>query len=129
MCTTDYATEENSNGGTTVDSVALRVTTQQDGCTCELKLQNQKNTYTLYIRKYDSVLSAAPEEEACGLAIDIEYKIPNNLPEIKDPIECTKGTDIRSISLSKNGILILRSKIIGGIFARGYCMQIYRRRY
>ncbi|CAC5372617.1 unnamed protein product [Mytilus coruscus] len=112
MCTTDYATEDDKNGGTTIDSVALRVRTQQDGCECEVTLQNQKDTYTLYIRKYDLVLNAAPEQEACGLAIDIEYNIPNNLPEKTIPVECTNGTSDRSISLSKYGVLNLRSRII-----------------
>ncbi|XP_052088031.1 uncharacterized protein LOC127725216 isoform X2 [Mytilus californianus] len=126
MCTTQYAKEEKINGGTTIDSVALRVMTQQDGCTCEVTLQNQTSIYTLFMRKYDMKTNAAPENQECGLAIEIDYNIPNNFPETKDPVECTKGTDARSISLSKNGVLFLRSKIIGGIFKRGYCMQIYR---
>ncbi|CAC5372612.1 unnamed protein product [Mytilus coruscus] len=126
MCTTDYATEENNNGGTTVDSVALRVMTQQDGCTCEVTLQNQTSIYTIYMRKYDLMTNAAPGNQECGLAIEMKYSIPNNIPDTKDPVECTKGTDTRSISLSKNGVLVLRSTIIGGIFDRGYCIQIFR---
>ncbi|CAG2217700.1 unnamed protein product [Mytilus edulis] len=127
MCTTDYATEDNSNGGTTVDSVVLRVMTQQDGCTCEVTLQNQNaKFYTLQMRKYDLAQPAAPDFEECGLAIDIEYIIPNNLEETKEPVECTKGTADRFISLSKNETLHFRSRIIGGNFSIGYCMQIYR---
>lgn len=128
MCTTDYATEENSDGGTTADSVALRVLTQRDGCVCVVTLQNQTSTDTLYMRKYDMINIAVPEQDACGLSIDIDYNIPNNLPETKDPIECTRGTDNRAITLTKNGVLYLRSRIIDGTFSRGYCIQIYRRK-
>ncbi|CAC5372603.1 unnamed protein product [Mytilus coruscus] len=126
LCTTDYATEDDNNGGTSVDSVALRAMTQQDGCECEVKLQNQTSIYTLNMRKYDLVRSAAPVQEACGLAIHIDYNIPNNLPETKDPIECTRGTGGRAITLLKNGVLYFRSRIIDGIFSTGYCIQIYR---
>ncbi|VDI25836.1 Hypothetical predicted protein [Mytilus galloprovincialis] len=126
MCTTDFATEESTNGGIKTDSVALRVMTQQNGCTCEVSLQNQYNTHVIYMRRYDNLKSAGPEEEACGLAIQIVYTIPNNVPENKDSIECTKGINSRSFSLSKNGLLNLRSKIVGGNFSRGYCIQVYR---
>lgn len=126
MCTTDYATEVDTNGGTTVDSVALRVMTQQDGCECEVTLQNQKTIHTIYMRKYDLNTNASPEKAACGLSIDIDYNIPNNLPENKNPVECIEGTQPRSISLTTNGILHLRSRVINGTFTRGYCMQIFR---
>lgn len=128
MCTTDYATEDDKNGGSTIDSVALRVMNQHDGCKCELKIKNQKNTYTIYMRKYDLRTHAAPETTACGLAIDIDYNIPNNLPENKSPVECTEGASSRSISLTTNGILHFRSRISSGNFSRGYCIQIYRRK-
>ncbi|CAC5372609.1 unnamed protein product [Mytilus coruscus] len=75
MRTTDYATEDDNNGGTTVDSVALR----------------EDTTRWMYM-KYDLVLSAAAEEEACGIAIYIEYNISNKLAEKIIPVECTKGT-------------------------------------
>lgn len=129
MCTTGYATEDKNNGGTTADSVALRVTTQQDGCSCEVTLLNQQDIYTLYMRKYDLNTIAAPENAACGLLIDINYNIPNNYPVNNNSIECTDGTDDRLIGLLKNGFINLRSRVISGTFTRGYCMQIYRRRY
>ncbi|XP_076079183.1 uncharacterized protein LOC143049425 [Mytilus galloprovincialis] len=126
MCTTHYATEEDINGGTIVDSVSLRVMIQQDGCTCEVTLLNQTRLYTIHMRKYDSNTRAAPEEQACGLAIVTDYNIPNGFPDNRDPVECTEGTQSRSISLTTNGILHLRSRVINGTFTRGYCMQIYR---
>ncbi|XP_063402216.1 uncharacterized protein LOC134686480 [Mytilus trossulus] len=126
MCTNDFASEDPKNGGISVDSVVLRVMTQQDGCTCEVSLQNHFNTYTVYMRIYELLRSAAPEREACGLAIDVDYTSPKNIPENKDTIECTKGIDTRSVSLSPNGVQHLRSRIIGGVFSRGYCLQIYR---
>lgn len=127
MCVTNYAIEDDSNGGTTVDSVALRVMTQQDGCTCEVTLLNQQDIYTLYVRKYDLRINAAPENSACGFAIDMEYNVQNNHSGTEDPIECTKGTNTRLITLSKNGVLHLRSRIIDGCFSRGYCIQFFRR--
>ncbi|XP_052088033.1 uncharacterized protein LOC127725216 isoform X4 [Mytilus californianus] len=126
MCTTDFASEDSKNGGTTTDSVALRVMTKQDGCTCELSLQNQYKMHTVYMRKYDLLTSAAPEQEACGLAIDIDYTSPKTIPENKASIECTKGTNTRSVSLPQKGVIYLRSRTIGGNFVRGYCIQIYR---
>lgn len=129
MCTSDNANEGPKNGGLTIDSVALRVMTQQDGCTCRVSLENHSNSYTVYMRKYDLLTSAGPEHEACGLAIDIDYISPENFPENKDSIECTKGINTRSVSLSQNGVLNFKSRIIGGNFSRGYCIQIYRRRY
>lgn len=129
MCTTDFANEYPENGGTTKDSVALRVRTQQDGCECEVSLQNQYLIYTLYMRRYDLQKSAAPEQATCGLAIDIDYTDPVTFPPNKASMECTQGTDDRSVSLLKDGVLKLRSRIIDGNFSRGYCIQIYRRRY
>ncbi|XP_076079319.1 uncharacterized protein LOC143049603 [Mytilus galloprovincialis] len=126
MCTNDFAKEEPSNGGTTTDSVALRVMTKQDGCTCEVSLQNQYMIYTLYMRRYDLQTRAAPEGEACGLVIDIDYTIPDTYQANKDSIECMQGTNVRSVSLLQNGVLKLSSRIIGGNFSRGYCIQIYR---
>lgn len=99
MCVTNYTIEDDSKGGTTVDSVALRVMTQKDGCSCEVTLLNQQDIYTLYVRKYDLRINAAPENLACGLAIEMEYNVPNNLTGNKDPIECTKGTNTRLITL------------------------------
>ncbi|CAG2237784.1 unnamed protein product [Mytilus edulis] len=96
MCTTDFASEESKNGGTTVDSVALRVMTQQDGCECEVSLKTN--------------------------IVRIQFTREKD----KTPIKCTKGTDTRSVSLLPYGVLHLRSKIIGGNFSRGYCLQIYR---
>ncbi|CAG2217702.1 unnamed protein product [Mytilus edulis] len=69
MCTTDYATEEDQNGGLTVDSVELRVMNHHDGCKCESKLNNQKNTYTIYMRKYDLRKNAAPEKRYVDLQL------------------------------------------------------------
>lgn len=80
------------------------------------------------MRKYDLQTNAAPQNQECGLAIEMEYNIPNYLPETYDPIECTKGTNILQIPLSKNGVLNFRSRIIDGNFNRGYCLQIYRRK-
>lgn len=129
MCSSDFATEENNNGGSTIDSVVLRVMTQRDGCTCEVSLKNQNQIYTIYMRKYDLVTSAAPENEVCGLSIDVDYISPEAIPGNKASIECTKGTNTRSVTTSPSGVLHLRSRIIGGNFTRGYCIQIYRRRY
>lgn len=129
MCTNDFASEDSKTGSAAVDSVALRVMTQQDECKCEVSLQNQYNKHTVYMRKYGLLTSAAPEMDACGLAIDIVYTSSGTLPENKAPIECTKGTNTRSVLLSQNGALHLKSRIIGDNFSRGYCIQIHRRRY
>lgn len=94
----------------------------------KVTLQNQTSTDTLYMRNYDVMKSAVPGQDACGLAIYIDYNIPNNIQETKAPIECTRGTDNRAITLTKNGVLYLRTRIIDGSFSSGYCIQIYRRK-
>lgn len=129
MCTSEYANELPRNGFFTIDSVALRVLTQQDGCTCEVSLKNQYQIYTIYMRKYDLLTSAAPEKDACGLAIDVNYTSERNFPQNNASIECTQEISTRAVHLSRNGVLNLRSRIIGGNFTRGYCIQIYRRMY
>lgn len=129
MCTSDSTYEELSNGGPITDSVALRVMTKQDGCICEVSLQNQHNIQTIFMRKYSLLTSAAPEHKSCGLTIDIDYTSPETLKENKTSIECTEGTNTRSFELSKNGVLNFRSRNISGTFSRGYCIQIYRRMY
>lgn len=58
MRTTDFAYEEPVNAGATVDSVSLRVMTHQDGCTCEVSLENRYNSCSVFMRKYDLLSSA-----------------------------------------------------------------------
>ncbi|CAC5372610.1 unnamed protein product [Mytilus coruscus] len=72
------------------------------------------------MRKYDLVTSAAPEQEACGLAIEIVHTVSNKFTESKDPVECTKGKNLHFLSLALNGVIILRSRSIGGNFSRDY---------
>jgi hypothetical protein len=44
MCKSSSATEETSNGGYRVDSVVLRIMTQQDDCICRVMIDNQIDT-------------------------------------------------------------------------------------
>lgn len=122
--------EENSllYGNKPVDSVLLRITKQQDNCTCHVSLQKNVTDYTIYMSKYEGRLSAAPEHQNCGLAVDVEFEYTSDTSQPLSPIACTSGTSVRSIALGGNE-LKLKSRVIDGIFSRGYCMQIYRGKY
>ncbi|CAG2239013.1 unnamed protein product [Mytilus edulis] len=125
MCTDDYATEENFNGSSTVDSVLLRITKQQNNCSCHVSLQNNATNYTMFMSKYGGQRSAGPEQQNCGLAVEVEYVDTSNTTRSLLPIECTRGTDIRSFSLDGTK-LRFKTRTIGGTFTRRYCMQIFR---
>ena len=47
MCTLSSATEETNSGGYTIDSVVLRIMTQQDDCICRVTLDNQTEYTTV----------------------------------------------------------------------------------
>ncbi|CAC5366883.1 unnamed protein product [Mytilus coruscus] len=125
MCTDDFAIEENLNGSKTVDSVLLRIIKQQSNCICHVSLQNNAMNYTIFMSIYEEQSNAAPEQQNCGLAVDVDYVDTSNTTRSLQPIECTNGTGIRSIGLDGNE-LKLKTRIIGGTFTRGYCMQIFR---
>lgn len=126
MCTNDSAVEISTGGGISVDSVLLRITKQQNNCVCHVSLQNtDTNNYTIYMAKYEEQSNAAPEQQNCGLAIDVKYLDTSDITRTLQSIECASGTRRRSITLGGNE-LILKSRIISGNFTRGYCMQIYR---
>ncbi|CAC5374153.1 unnamed protein product [Mytilus coruscus] len=125
MCTDDFATEENFNGSKTIDSVLLRITKQQTNCICHVSLQNNATNYTIFMSKYEGQSNAAPEQQNCGLAVDVDYVDTSDTIRSLQPIECTRGTGIRSIGLDGNE-LKLKTRIIGGTFTKGYCMQIFR---
>ncbi|XP_071137460.1 uncharacterized protein [Mytilus edulis] len=125
MCTDDYATEENLNGSNTVASVLLRITEQQNNCICHVTLQNNATNYTIFMSKYEGQSKAAPEHQNCGLAVDVDYVDTSDTSRLLQSIECTRGTDIRSFSLDDNE-LRFETRIIGGTFIRGYCMEIFR---
>ncbi|CAC5366900.1 unnamed protein product [Mytilus coruscus] len=125
MCT-DASVEESSHyGSKRVDSVLLRITKHQNNCICHVTLPKTVTNFTIYMSKHDLMQSAAPEIQNCGLAVDVENVDISNTSRSLPPIECTSGTDVRSIVLGGNG-LRLKSRIINGNFSRGYCMQIYR---
>ncbi|CAC5366886.1 unnamed protein product [Mytilus coruscus] len=108
MCTDKSAIEESVNGSKTVDSVLLRITKHQNTCICH---EGQSN--------------AAPDQENCGLAVDVDYVDTSDKTRSFQSIECTNWTGIRSICLDGNE-LKLKTRIIGSTFTKGYCMQIFR---
>ncbi|XP_052088022.1 uncharacterized protein LOC127725205 [Mytilus californianus] len=125
MCTDDSVVESSIYGGKTVDSVLLRITKQHNNCICHVSLQNTVTNYTIYMSKYEGFSNSAPEQQNCGLAVDVEYSDTSDITQSLQSIQCTIGTSMRSIALEGNE-LKLKSRIIAGDFTRGYCMQIYR---
>ncbi|CAC5366891.1 unnamed protein product [Mytilus coruscus] len=125
MCTDESAIEDSYDGSTHVDSVLLRITKQQNNCICRVSLQNNTTNYTVYISKYGERSDAAPEQQNCGLSVDVEYVDTPETTRSLQSIECTSGTSRRSIALGGSE-LIFKSRIINGNFTRGYCMQISR---
>ncbi|XP_052060718.1 uncharacterized protein LOC127700996 [Mytilus californianus] len=126
MCTGKQAFEDNVDGRKLIDSVIIRVMKQKANCTCRVSLKNNTGKYSVQMKRYRSLNSSVPSTPNCGLAIDVDYTdtvLKRNL----DPIQCKNGTKkTRKIVLEKNGVIKLKSRIIGGNFTRGYCMQIFR---
>ena len=49
LCNSSSATEETSSGGYKVDSVVLRIMTQEDDCICRVMIDNQNDTVSVGI--------------------------------------------------------------------------------
>jgi len=126
MCKSSSAIEETISGGYKVDSVVLRIMTQQDDCICRVMIDNQKDTVIVGIRKYSGLTASALEEAECGLAVDVNH-IPNmSTGNLIAPIECLVNGTLRHTPLFQKSYLQFRSRIIHGTFNRGYCMRILR---
>ena len=126
MCKSGSATEETSSGSHRVDSVVLRIMTQQDNCICQVTLDNQIQPVSVGLRKYDGLTASSPEKAECGLAIDIDHIPDMPTGNATSPIECIHNVDLRNIPLLQNSMLQFKSRIINGNFTRGYCMRIRR---
>ncbi|CAC5372623.1 unnamed protein product [Mytilus coruscus] len=127
MCQGGSGKKEDSIEGLGFNSVALRITTRQDNCACQVYLQNQTDTYTVYMQKYNKLTSAAPNSSDCGLVINVSVSDGVGTDEILETVECANGTLFQPISLEINGTLNFKSTVIEGSFTRGYCLQIFRK--
>ena len=126
MCKSSSATEETYSGDFRVDSVVLRIMTQQDNCICRVQIDNQIQPIAIGLRKYDGLSSSAPEETECGLAVDSNHIPDMSTESVIVLIECINNVNYRTILLLPNSTLQFKSRIINGIFTRGYCMRIHR---
>ena len=126
MCKISSATENvTHSGGFTIDSVVLRIMIQ-DNCICRVTIDNQIQTVSIGLSKYDDSTSSATEEHTCGLVVDI-----NHIPDMSTgsriaPIGCVVNSTHRNIVLLQNSSVQFKSRIINGSFTRGYCMRIRR---
>lgn len=125
MCTDNYVVEDIIDGGNSVDSVVLRISKQQNNCICHVNLQKTVTNYTIFMTKYHGYSGSSPHLQNCGLVIDVEYVDASGTPRPLPSIECTIGTNMRSITLG-GSTLLFKSRIIDGNFTRGYCMEIFR---
>ena len=127
MCKSSSATEETSSGGSKVESVVLRIMTQQDDCICRVTLDNQQNKLVVVgLRKYDGLQSSAPVTVDCGLAVDINHIPDMSTGNVIAPIECPVNHTLRHTPLFQKSYLQFTSRIINGDFIRGFCIQIIR---
>jgi hypothetical protein len=126
MCKSSSATEETSSGGYTVDSVVLRIMTQEDGCICRVMIDNQIDTVSVGIRKLDGLTASAPVEADCGIAVDINQIPDMSTGNVIAPIECLVNDTLRYTPLFQTGYLQFRSRTINGDFIRGFCIRIIR---
>jgi uncharacterized protein (UPF0276 family) len=99
MCKSSSATEETSNGGYRVDSVVLRIMTQQDDCICRVMIDNQIDTESGGIWKLDGLRASAPERTDCGLAVDINHIPEMSTGNVIAPIECLVNDTLRHTPL------------------------------
>ena len=126
MCKSSSATEETNSGSFKVDSVVLRIMTQQDNCICRVTIDNQIQPVSIGLSKYGDLASSAPGGYNCGLEVDINHIPDMSTGNVIDPIECVVNSPPRNIAQLQNNYLQFRSRIINGNFSRGYCMQIRR---
>ena len=126
MCKSSSATEETNSGGYKVDSVVLRIMTQEDDCICRVMIDDQIDTVSVGIRKVYGLTASAPEEAECGLAVDINHISDISTGNVIAPIECLVNSTLRHTPLFQKSYLQFRSRIIHGTFTRGYCMSILR---
>ena len=126
MCKSSSATEETNSGGYRVESVVLRIMTQQNNCICRVIIDNQKDIVSVGIRKFGGLTASAPEEAGCGLAVDISHMPNMSTGNVIYPIKCIENVNHRTIPLLLNSTLQFKSRIINGNFTRGYCMRIQR---
>jgi hypothetical protein len=89
-------------------------------------IDNQHDTVIVGIRKYDGLTASAPEEDDCGLAVDINHIPDMSTGNVIAPIECLLNGTRRYTPLLQNGYLQFRSRIINGNFIRGFCIRIIR---
>ena len=98
MCKSSSATEE-THSGYKVDSVVLRIMTQQDDCICRVMIDNQNDTVSVGIRKFDGLTSSAPEAAECGLAVDVNHIPDMSTGNVIVPIECLVNDTLRHTPL------------------------------
>ena len=126
MCTSRSATEDTSYGGFKVDSVVLRIMTQQNNFICWVTIDNQIQSISIGLNTYDGHPSSAPRKTDCGLAVDISHISGMSTGNVVYPIQCAENVDYRTFPLLVNSYLQFKSRIINGSFTRGYCMRIIR---
>ena len=127
MCKSSSASEETSSEGYKVESVVLRIMTQQNNCICRVALDNQnENPVDVGLSKYDGLQSSVPEKPDWGLAVDINHIPDMSTGNVIAPIECLVNGTRRHTPLFQNGYLQFRSRIINGNFIRGFCIRIIR---
>jgi hypothetical protein len=126
MCKSSSATEETSSGGYKVDSVVLRIMTQEDDCICRVMIDNQIDTVSVGIGKFNCLTTSAPIEADSGFAFEINHIPDMTTGNVIAPIECLVNDTIRHTTLFQQGYLQFRSRIINGEFIRGFCIRIIR---
>jgi hypothetical protein len=126
MCKSSSATEEAPSTSYRVNSVVLRMMIQQVDCICRVMIDNQTDTVSVWIRKFDGLTASVPEKAECGLAVDVNH-IPNmSTGSVVAPVECPVNGTLRNTPLFQKSYLQFRSRIINGDFIRGFCMRIIR---
>ena len=126
MCTSSFETEDTHSGNFQVDSVVLRIMIKEDNCICRVTIDNQIQSVSITLRKYDGLASSAPQKYGCGLEVDINHIHDMPTGNVIAPIECVMNSNLRAIPLLQNSTLQFKSRIINGSFTRGYCMRIGR---
>lgn len=127
MCQSGVGEEDYKTGHVEVDSVALRITTPEDNCLCQVYLLNQTDQYNVFMKYYTKSISG-PDHINCWLAIDISISAELNKDESLETIQCTNRTSARPIFLKQNEMLNFKSTLIDGTLTSEYCFLIFRRK-
>lgn len=124
MCQATTAFENDEDGNDNFDSVFFSLTEQDNNCYCNVSLKNIENPVNLIINRLNNLTG----HSLCGMEIDIlQVRSQQDIVPLEQiPTRCDSKENTIRLSLVYDEYLSFTSRVVGGIFSVGYCIQIIR---